>query len=105
MRLVIELFAFATDLLATTEIALNNMLKRAKLNAEGVSGAQTTHPPSHKTKAHRDCILKSMPNFIQQSLSRMYFSAIHPVFHLAIHIHIHILYWHIFTSHMHTVLE
>lgn len=50
MRLVIELFAFATDLLATTEIALNNMLKRAKLNAEGVSGAQTTQPPITKQK-------------------------------------------------------
>lgn len=43
MRSVIELFAFATDLLATTEIALNIILKRAKLNAIG--GQKPSPPP------------------------------------------------------------
>lgn len=56
MRSVIELFAFATDLLATTEIALNIILKRAKLNAIG-GQKPSPHPHTeftHKTKAHRD---------------------------------------------------
>lgn len=59
---------------------------------QSVAKNQAPHPPyriypQNKSTSRRG-IWKSMPNFIRQSLSRMYFSAIHsfiqPVFHLAI---------------------
>lgn len=55
MRSVIELFAFATDLLATAENALNIILKRAKLNAladtQNPVPETQKPPPSHRTIA------------------------------------------------------